>query len=139
MDDGQLESIVRHLYDFTSPRGDSVIEKWAGKERLSSKDRAKLENRLDRLAKVDFELAVGTSLLNGPVAKDIYKIKVYGQTMMRPMACRGPFNKDTEYTLLVGAIERDDELEPATCIDDASESLRTLLANRSRRRTHVRL
>lgn len=115
-----------------------MISRWAKAEKLSTKDRAKLNQRLDRLAQVEFEQAISTKLLNGPLRKEIYKVKAHGQIMMRPLLCRGPFQKEAEYTLLVGAIEKNWKLEPSTCLGDAEDNRRTLLADKNRREAHVR-
>jgi hypothetical protein len=127
------------LFDFSTPRQESIISNWANAEKLSKKDRAKLNQRLDRLKQIDFELAIGSRLLNGPVKKEIYKLIAHGQVMMRPMLCRGPFDKDKEYTLLLGAIERNFKLEPSTCLSDATTNRDILVKDKSRRIDHVRL
>jgi len=87
---------------------------------------------------VDFEQAKSTKLLNGPLRKEIYKVKVHGQVMMRPLLCRGPFEKEAEYTLLLGAIEKNWKLEPSTCLEDADKNRTTLVADKTRREAHVR-
>jgi hypothetical protein len=125
------------LFDFCTPRQESVISHWVHAERLSKKDRAKLDQKLHRLSQIDFQLAIGTKMLNGPLKKDIYKLIVHGQVMMRPMLCRGPLNMNTEYTLLVGAIERDRKLEPSTCVTDATTNRNILLKDASRRIINV--
>jgi len=133
-----ISSHLLTLWDFVSPRGENVISRWAKDEKLSTKDRAKLNQRLDRLVQVDFEQAKSTKLLNGPLRKEIYKVKVHGQVMMRPLLCRGPFEKEAEYTLLLGAIEKNWKLEPSTCLEDADKNRTTLVADKTRREAHVR-
>jgi hypothetical protein len=137
MSSGAVKLPFCALWDFLSPRGENVMQRWAKKEKLSSKDRAVLDQRLDRLVQVKFEDAIDIKLLNGPIRKEIYKLKAYGQVMMRPLLCRGPFDKLTEYTLLIGAIERDWELDPPTCKTDAQNNRNTLLENKNRRTKHV--
>jgi hypothetical protein len=137
MQSNPLKSISYALWDFKSPRGENLIVRWAIKNKLGKLDRAKLNQRFDRLKQVDFDLALKTSLLNGPVVKDVYKMKANGQVMMRPLLCRGPF-VDEEYTLLIGAIEKDWELDPSTALTDAQSNRNELLADKSRREPHVR-
>jgi hypothetical protein len=98
------------LFDYLSERGENAIQRW-GKE-LSTRDRAVLNQKLDRLAQLEFELATGIRLLVGPVHKDLYKLRVFGAVMMRPLLCKGPILLDREYTILLGAIERDGKLHP---------------------------
>jgi hypothetical protein len=138
MSSANVSSGLCSLWDFVSPRGENMLSRWAKAEKLSTKDRAKLNQRLDRLVQVEFEQAISTKLLNGPLRKEIYKVKVHGQVMMRPLLCRGPFLKETEYTLLVGAIEKNWKLEPPTCLGDAEKNRGIVLADKSRREPHVR-
>jgi hypothetical protein len=133
------QSVRYALFDFSTPRQESIISNWAKAEKLSKTDRAKLNQRLDRLKQIDFDLAIGSRLLNGPLKKEIYKLIAHGQVMMRPMLCRGPFDKDKEYTLLVGAIERNFKLEPSTCLSEAATNREILVNDKSRRVSHVRL
>jgi hypothetical protein len=122
------------IWDFVSPRGENEIARWAGDQKLTNGDRAKLDQKMDRLAQVDFQLAVGTKLLNGPIRKEIYKVKVHGQVMMRPLLCRGPVSKETEYTILKGAIEKDWKLIPATCLQDAVDNRNAVIGDPDKRR-----
>src|SRR5712691_3512216 len=96
------------LWDFLSPlpRKENLILRWVKDEKLTTRDRAILNQKLDRLCQMDFELAVGTKLLAGPIYKHIYKLVIHGDVMLRPMLCRGPIAINTEYTLLLGAIEK---------------------------------
>ena len=74
-------------------------------------------------------------LIAGPIAKDIYKMKIKGNkghVQLRPMLCRGPFGEH-EFTLLCGAIEKDSRLTKGA-IERAQENLRALLDNPQRRR-----
>jgi hypothetical protein len=126
------------LWDFVSARGENVMLRWAEDGKLSKADRARLDQKLDRLAQTEFALAIGTKLLNGPIRKEIYKLIVHGQVMMRPLLCRGPFQKEMEYTLLIGAIERNWKLRPLTCLEEAAKNRETVIADRNRRRPHER-
>ena len=103
------------IFDFLSDGGENLIRRWADGEALSRRDRAILNQKLDRLAQMDFDLARGTKLLAGPVHAHIYKLRVFGDVMLRPMLCKGPLRPDREYTVPVGAVERDGKLRPAHC------------------------
>lgn len=137
MEDDAVISPLNSLWDFLSPRGENLILRWARQEKINPGDRARLDQKLERLQQIDFNLAIGTKLLNGPLRKEIYKLKVHGQAMYRPMLCRGPVNKNSEYTLLIGAIERDGDLEPASCLEDAARNREAIVADNGRRCVHA--
>jgi hypothetical protein len=96
------------LYDFVTEHGRNDIAEWI--DQLQKPDRARLEQKLTRLVQISFELAKETHLLAGPVYRGIWKLRVNASVMLRPHLCKGPINKDHEYTLLVGAIESGDHL-----------------------------
>ena len=110
------------LWDFCSLAGRNLLRDWAEGENLSARDRAVLDQKLDRLSQIDFGLARGTNLLHGPVNKKlhIYKIRAMGDKAMRPLLCRGPLAVEEEYTLLEGALERDGKWDPRDAPDRAA-------------------
>jgi hypothetical protein len=128
------------LWDFLSERGENVILEWVKDERLSSKDRAVLNQRFDRLVQIDFRDAIATQLLAGPIQKSqhIYKLKAYGQVMLRPMLCRGPIDNEREYTLLAGAIEKGWKLTPGA-LEKSIKNRETVIEKPERRCVHVRI
>lgn len=126
------------LWDFLSARGENVILRWVKTARLTTRDRAALNQKLDRLRQMDFELAIGTKLLAGPIYKHIYKLVIHGDVMLQPMLCRGPIDPDTEYTLLLGAIEKGGNL-PRGSMQQAEENRQTVLHDPSRRAPHERI
>jgi hypothetical protein len=126
------------LWDFLSTRDENVILRWVKDDRLTVRDRAKLNQKLDRLSQMPFELAIQTKLLAGPIYKNIYKLIVHGDVMLRPMLCRGPFDIDKEYTLLLGAVETGGQL-PEGSKQKAADNRESLIADRSRRCPHVRI
>jgi hypothetical protein len=126
------------LWDFLSVRGENVIIRWARDERLTKRDRAALNNRLTRLSQIDFQAAIDTKLLAGPIYKQVYKLKIYGDVMLRPMLCRGPINNLSEYTLLLGAIEIGGKL-PKGVKEKAEENRKEIIKNPARRKLHERI
>lgn len=78
---------------------------WAKADRLTVRDRAVLNQKRRRLAQMEFDLAIKTKLLAGPIYKHIYKLVIHGDVMLRPMLCKGPVENETEYTFLLGAVE----------------------------------
>ena len=101
------------LFEFLTDRGRAVIHEWVKDERLSARDRAALNIRFKRIRQVDFDLANGT-LISGPIFKHVYKCVIHATVMLRPMLCRGPMKIEDEYTLLLGAIERNKKLPEGT-------------------------
>jgi hypothetical protein len=109
------------LWDFGN-RDRNEILAWA--RELSKRDRAALNQKLDVLERIDFQLARGLKLLAGPIHKTghILRLRAFGDTALRPLLCRGPDSPRTEYTLLKGAQERDDRLRPPTALKQAMEN-----------------
>jgi hypothetical protein len=78
---------------------------WAANRGLTKRDRAQLNLKIDMLELNGF--ALHPHLLAGPIKKQkhIYKLVIHAQRMLRPMLCKGPFDMNTEFTFLLGAIE----------------------------------
>lgn len=100
--------------------------------------RAALNQKLDRLIQIPFQLAIETKFLAGPIHEHIYKLVVHADVMLRPMLCRGPFDMEGEYTLLLGAVETGGKL-PDGSKEKARENREVVLADPSRRCEHVRI
>jgi hypothetical protein len=83
---------------------------------------------------MDHELAIGTKLLQGPIYRHIYKLKIHGDTMLRPLLCRGPVHNEREYTLLAGAKEENFILAPADAPEVAEERRGQVIRNPAERR-----
>lgn len=130
----ESNSFQYQLYDFLDDRGRSVIQEWVRREKLTVRDRAALNIRFKRIRQVDFVLAQ-KSLISGPIHKHVYKCVIHGDVMLRPMLCRGPFKAEEEYTLLLGAIERDRKL-PKGSVEQAEQNRDTLIAYPTKRRPH---
>jgi hypothetical protein len=127
-------SVIMNLYDFLDLHNKSVIHEWAAG--LESADRARLNSKLKQLCQMDFDLAWGTKLLAGPIYKHVYKLKIHGTIMLRPLLCRGPFDNDNEYTLLEGAIETNNKLTSGAP-ERAEKNRDLLVANPQRRKPHA--
>jgi hypothetical protein len=126
------------LYDFLSARGENVILRWVKDDKLTVRGRAALNQKLDRLIQIPFQLAIDTKVLAGPIYKHIYKLVIHADIMLRPMLCRGPFDIEGEYTLLLGAVETGGKL-PKGSKEKAGENREILLADPSRRCLHDRI
>lgn len=114
------------IYEYIENKnyGKSTIGMWLDREDIQARDRGQLQQKLDMLAVSGMSLSPG--VLAGPIASKlkkkgfqshIYKLVIHGQRMLRPMLCRGPLELDSEFTLLIGAIEKDGILNV-----DASEA-----------------
>ena len=103
------------LWDFHS-RGRNEILLWS--KDLSKRDRAALNQKLDR---------------------HVLKLRVFGDTALRPLLCRGPDSPYSEYTLLRGAKETDRGFVPQNAVEVATQN-RRLVADRPEewRCPHVR-
>jgi len=120
-------------------RRDHSIRKWLESEGVPAAQIAAFQDKIDTLEESGPEMVPGF-ITETPVAKDIYKMKIKGNKGMkqlRPMCCRGPFGPN-EYTILVGAIEKDGKLIPGDAKKRAQDNLNNLRVDPSRR-TNERL
>jgi len=100
---------------------------------LQKDELAKLNQKLDMLRR---EPELPPQLLAGPLeGKPIHKLRINGRVALRPMLCKGPINNDSEFTLLMGATEKDRVLIPEDAIDQAADRRREVIANPNGRRT----
>jgi hypothetical protein len=120
-------------------RRDHSIRGWLDSEGISKAQVAAFQDKIDTLEEGGPTMVPGF-ITETPVAHDIYKMKIKGNKGMkqlRPMCCRGPFGPN-EYTILVGAIEKDGKLVPNDAKKRAEDNLKALKADPSRR-TNERL
>jgi len=125
------------LWDYMNGKRNEILQ-WA--QSLSVRDRAALNQKLDMLARLDFDQARQLQLLAGPIKKSghILKLRVMGQSAMRPLLCRGPHAPRTEYTLLKGAAERDSVLHPPGALEKAMENREIVEQDKTKRVSHER-
>lgn len=121
------------LYDYIDEGGENVILSW--RSRLTARSKAQFDSKLHMLEISGPNL--GPKLLAGPIKKTghIYKLIIHADVMLRPMLCKGPFEMNTEFTLLIGAKEVQGVLIPGP--ESAVENRAILLANKGRRKSHV--
>lgn len=128
------------LYDFLETRGDklvNVIKEWT--EGLQKKDRARLNSKLDMLEK--HGTALSHTLLSDTGEPEIKKLRITGKKVLtlRPMLCQGPISRKEEFTLLLGAIEKDRKTIPANAAAKAAAYRKQLINNPSQRCPHERI
>lgn len=119
-------------------RRENTVREWLESERVPVAQIAAFQDKIDTLEEHGPEMVPGF-ISETPVARDIFKMKVKGNKGMkqlRPMCCRGPFGPN-EYTILFGAVERDNRL-PKDTTKRAQNNLKALKADPSRR-VHERL
>lgn len=130
------------IWDFQLGERNLILQ-WADEIRLGKRDRALLDQKLDALQALKFDLATHTHLVAGPldISKDkhIYKLRVNASIMIRIMLCRGPLPDEPACTLLAGATERDRRLHPYNSPEVASRRRQQVLDNpKQYRRPHER-
>jgi hypothetical protein len=78
-------------------------------------------------------------VLTGTPTAGILKLRVKGNVQLRPMLCRGPINNENEFTLLIGATERDFLFVPDKADEKANDRKKLIIENPSRRCLHERI
>ena len=129
------------LFDFKEGQK-SVIQIWLDRERITKRDRGQLAAKLDLLRRHGPSLP--PKLLAGPLRskntklrqKNVYKLIIHGDRMLRPFLCKGPISNDTEFTLLLGVIERDGENDHDPAEGEAIRQ--QIIEDPSRRMPHER-
>ncbi|SMG63665.1 hypothetical protein BMETH_18341354419, partial [methanotrophic bacterial endosymbiont of Bathymodiolus sp.] len=105
------------LYDYLNKNGNNEFKEWTKK--LQKNERAKLNARLDMLSLKGSGLF--PEILTGTPTSGILKLRVKGKVQLRPMLCKGPINIEHEFTLLIGAIERDSKFVPRKADEKAND------------------
>lgn len=123
------------LFDYTDANGKNDIKKWT--LGLEKPERAKLNAKLDMLVSKGHELF--PHVLTDTPTSGIQKLRVRGKIELRPMLCKGPINHEKEFTLLIGATERDFCLVPDKADEKANERKQIIIKNPNRRCPHERV
>ena len=120
----------REIWEFKSEGSHLVIQAWLKDEKISPRDRAKLDRRIDNLRTMDFEL-LSHKLLAGPLmGTKVYKLRIFGENrQLRPRLCRGPVGAPEDFTFLLGALEVGDRPVPSDADDAASHNRNLLIKN----------
>jgi hypothetical protein len=130
------------IYEYVNERGKSVIGEWLVEKAISGRDRGQLLQKMDMLATLGPDLP--PRLLAGPVASKkrkklqshTYKLIIHGDKMLRPFLCKGPIDMDKEFTMLLGAIEVNFELDED--VEDAEIRRTEIINNPQKRRINGR-
>jgi len=124
-----------NLFDYFNSNNENLIAKWT--KTLQKNDRGKLNAKLDMLALKGTELF--PHILTGTPTSGILKLRVKGNVQLRPMLCNGPINNDREFTLLIGAVERDSNLVPSEADEKANKIKSIIIKDHNRRCAHERI
>lgn len=127
--------MIFKLFDYTSENGNNEIKEWTNG--LQKTDRAKLNAKLDMLTKHGHELF--PHVLTDTPTPSIQKLRVKGKVQLRPMLCKGPIDNEKEYTLLIGATERDSKFVPDKADQTANQRKQIIIKNPTRRCPHERI
>jgi hypothetical protein len=123
------------LFDYIDEHGNNDIKTWT--QGLQKVQRAKLNAKLDMLEKVGVELF--PQVLTDTPTAGIQKLRIKGNVQLRPMLCKGPIDNEKEFTLLIGAVERDSCLIPNKADEKADERKSIIKNNPNRRCKHERV
>lgn len=122
------------MYNYLSPSGKDEIAEWS--QKLQVKERAKLNERLDKLGLEGDNLY--PNMLTDSKAPGILKLRVHGNVQLRPLLCRGPHDVMAEYTFLAGATERDFVMKPEGIEKRATTRKAEVKADKRRRTLNER-
>lgn len=117
------------IYDHVDRDGSNTIAAWT--RGLESVQRKLLRSKLDMLAQAGPDLP---AQLLANLGGHIYKLKVKGNVQLRPMLCKGPVENETEFTILLGAVEVGGRLQPADAAEIAAEIRNQIIADPNNRR-----
>lgn len=116
------------LFEYVDRRGRGVITDW----RLEVRQRAKLDEQLDRLRQIDWRLALGR-LIHGAGSRHVFKIRVRGNVQLRPLLYRPP-GAPREIVFVMRAVERDGRLDPIDALEMAELRRKRTIVQPERRR-----
>ena len=123
------------LFDYLTDKGINDFKIWT--EKLQKTQRAKLNLRLDMLENKGPDLF--PNILTGTDTAGIQKLRVPGKVQLRPMLCKGPINTEKEFTLLIGAMEKQDKLQPKKADQIANKRKKDVIKDKTRRTKHERI
>lgn len=124
-----------HLYDFVNKKGENIIKEWI--ESLEKISRVQVQKKLDMLQQNGGDLS--PQLLADGGEQYIKKLRVTNGRKVptiRIMLCYGPLDMKTEFTLLQGVQEKDNEYIPAAAVKNAAKHRQEVIANPWQRCDH---
>jgi hypothetical protein len=119
------------IFDYLDDTGVNVITEWLSE--LQKPERARMDRKIDALHLNGSNLS--SDLLSDSSDKNIKKIRVNGRVALRLFLCRGPIDVQSEFTLLIGVIEKDRKV-PTNTVPQAVERRKRVIADHKRRTLH---
>lgn len=126
----------KEIFDYTDLNGFSVMHSWADEMPMQTRERAKLDQKIDLLKRTEDNLL--PKLLHPTKCKHIMHLTVNGRVALRPMLCRGPANEKKEFTFLFGTTERDRKFVDRNAPQKAEDNRQNLELHPGRRCKHER-
>jgi hypothetical protein len=123
------------IFDYVDPVDGNLFQVWSA--RLQTKERAKLNQRLDSLAMHGPGLIPGILSPTGMAC--IFKLKIHGKVQLRPLLCEGPGRGENAFTLLLGSFEVSNEYVPMGAPLFAARMRESLIKDMRRRVLHERV
>lgn len=104
--------------------------------RLDPTEQARIDERLDRIRRLESLKHPDTALYIHPLDHELKKLKIRGKVALRPILVLGPFDKDHEVTLLFMTVERNRKMTPPRKVatQTARKRLKEVLDDPSRRK-----
>ena len=115
------------IFDYIDRKRRNVMQAWAKKAKIPKRDLARLDLKIDMLTMHGDDLL--PQVLQNTKNKHILELTVNGKVALRPMLCRGPIKKDSEFTFLLGATERDNKYVPNNALEKAEGNRLDLIEN----------
>lgn len=131
-----------NIFDAIDGQNRSLIAVWIMKEKISKREIGQLNQKLDMLERNGPNLP--PMLLAGPIkskrnpktVSHILKLRINGERALRPLLCKGPIDMEREFTMLLGAIEVNSNLNMDSADAEAVRS--SIVADKKLRKLHER-
>ena len=130
------------IFDAIEGNRESKIDIWIAKEKLGKREIGQLNQKMDMLEQngpnLPPQLLAGQikSKRNKKMVSHIYKLRLNGDRALRPLLCKGPISMESEFTLLMGAVEINSVLD--TDSEDAEKIRSSIVADKNLRKPHER-
>lgn len=118
-------------FKFVDGRQRGLITDW----NLDHRQRKAVQRKLRLLEKVDRRAAEGSILYS--LGGGIWEVEIRGNVQLRPRACFGPEDPDSEVTFLAQAQERDNKTIPSNVNDIAAANLLLVQKEPTERRRQI--
>ena len=118
------------LYDFLDNRGNNAIGIWI--DSLEKTERQRINTRIAMLGASGADLP--PKLLSDTSEPHIKKLRVNGRVAVRLFLCKGPIDKNKEFTFLFGTTEKDNKTVDRNAAERAEEWRNMIISDPTNRR-----